>query len=259
MKKHKKDHPETVLEMDISSIDVEVGPKAPRSHHVVISLDRVSKIYKTESSITHALKPQTIRMYSGEFIIIYGPSGCGKSTLLHVILGLEEPTTGIVKIRGKSLNAMTPSDITRYRKEKIGMIFQQSHWIKSLTVAENVAYPLYLSGVSESEAYLKAYEALTAVDMQEYVKAKPMDLSGGQQQRVSLARALSTDPWIIMADEPTGNLDTASGYEVAKMLTKLNRVMRRTIIMVTHDINFLPLATRRIAMKDGEVIDDTHD
>ena len=139
------------------------------------------------------------------------------------------------------------------------MVFQQSNWIKSLNVWENVAYPLLLSGYDEESAKLRSMEVLREVAMDSVATKKPAELSGGQQQRVALARALSTDPWIIMADEPTGNLDTASSTEIVTILARLNREHGRTVIMVTHDMNFLPLATRRVGIVDGEIVDDDHD
>lgn len=154
---------------------------------------------------------------------------------------------------------MNEEERANFRREKIGMVFQQSNWIKSLNCWENVAYPLWLSGFSEEEAKKRALAVIDQVEMSEYLNHRPMDLSGGQQQRLALARALSTDPWMIVCDEPTGNLDTQSGEEIIELLGRLNRQGRRMILMVTHEINFLPIATRRIAVKDGRIIGDEHD
>ena len=205
------------------------------------------------------LKDINLSLYSGEFVIIYGPSGCGKSTFMHTILGLEKPTRGKVFLRGEEIFKMEDDKRTNYRRQKIGMVFQQANWIKSLSVWENVAYPLLISGYEDADAKERAFKVLKDVGMENMANKKATELSGGQQQRVALARALSTDPWIIMADEPTGNLDSSSSAEIISILARLNREQSRTIIMVTHDMNFLPLATRRIAMSDGRVVADDHD
>ena len=205
------------------------------------------------------LKDINLSLYSGEFVIIYGPSGCGKSTFMHTILGLEKPSRGKVFLRGEEIFKMEDDKRTNYRRQKIGMVFQQANWIKSLSVWENVAYPLLISGYEDADAKERAFKVLKDVGMENMANKKATELSGGQQQRVALARALSTDPWIIMADEPTGNLDSSSSAEIISILARLNREQSRTIIMVTHDMNFLPLATRRIAMSDGRVVADDHD
>ena len=205
------------------------------------------------------MKDINLSLYSGEFLIIYGPSGCGKSTFMHTILGLEKPSRGKVFLRGEEIFKMEDDKRTNYRRQKIGMVFQQANWIKSLSVWENVAYPLLISGYEDADAKERAFKVLKDVGMENMANKKATELSGGQQQRVALARALSTDPWIIMADEPTGNLDSSSSAEIISILARLNREQSRTIIMVTHDMNFLPLATRRIAMSDGRVVADDHD
>ena len=139
------------------------------------------------------------------------------------------------------------------------MVFQQSNWIKALNVWENVAYPLWLSGMAQEKAQERAREVLGQVGMEGHAAKRPTELSGGQQQRVALARALSTSPWMIIADEPTGNLDTRSSEEIMTLITQLNRQERRVILMVTHEVSFLPLANRRLGMQDGRIIYDAHD
>jgi len=245
--------------MDISVIEHSLPPKLPRSHHTVIKLRGVSKHFKIGESLVRAVQNIDLTLYSGEFVIVYGPSGCGKSTFLHMVLGIEDPTTGTIEMRGEDIYKMQSDARTQFRREKIGMVFQQSNWIKSLNVWENVAYPLWLSSYDDKSAYERALKYLNDVGMQEYAHHKPSELSGGQQQRVALARALITDPWIIIADEPTGNLDTDSSAEIMRLLTWLNREKRRMVIMVTHEMAFLDLATRRVGMKDGHILFDEHD
>lgn len=245
--------------IDIKKIEARLPAKKRRSHHEVVKLKGVEKSFVTGRSQTKVLKGIDLVLYSGEFIIVYGPSGCGKSTLLHTIIGLEPPNSGKVFLRGVDLYQLDSDQRAQIRRKKIGMVFQQSNWIKSLKVWENVAYPLWLEGMEDSLAKKKAIEVLQEVGMEQFFDYHPMELSGGQQQRVALARALITDPWIIVADEPTGNLDTQSGEEIIKILARLNREKRRMILMVTHEINFLPIATRRIGIKDGEVVKDEHD
>lgn len=251
--------PAAKVAIDIEAIESELPPKQNRSHHIVVKVENVYKSFDLGKQRIKVLKDIDLNLYSGEFVIIYGPSGCGKSTFLHTILGLEPPDRGKVLLRDEHLYHMDHDSRTNFRRKKIGMVFQQSNWVKSMSVLGNVTYPLWLDGWQEDEAKHKALEMLAEVEMADYADYHPNELSGGQQQRVSLARAMVTDPWIIMTDEPTGNLDSQSGTEVMKMLTELNRKDRRMIIMVTHDIGFLPLATRRIAMKDGQIIADEHD
>lgn len=245
--------------IDIKGVESRLPPKKTRSHHEVVKVSRISKQYKVGTGTVKVLNNITLVLYSGEFVILYGPSGCGKSTFLHTLLGLEPPTSGRIFLRGNDMYKMENDARTSFRREKIGMVFQQANWIKSLCVWENIAYPLYLSGLDEKRAHERSLQVLEEVGMEEYAKNAPNELSGGQQQRIALARALSTDPWILVADEPTGNLDTKSSESIIELLARLNREKRRMIMMVTHEMNFLPIATRRIGMKDGEIITDEHD
>lgn len=233
--------------------------KHKRSHNVVFKLENVNKIFKKGKRDIHVLKDISFDLYSGEFVIIYGPSGCGKSTLLHVMIGLEHPTTGTVEVRGKHIYRLTEDHRAIFRREKIGMVFQNSNWIRSLNVLENVAYPLILEGESEKKAYEKAFEKLKEIKIEKLADNNPVELSGGEQQRVSLARALITDPWILVADEPTGNLDSDSGLMVMEILTRLNREHHKEVILVTHDTKYVNLATRVIGLLDGKKVIDTHD
>lgn len=257
--KSKQSKSYVVDSIDLNRIERSLPSKLPRSHSVVINLENVYKSFKTSLQKTFVLKDINLSFYAGEFVIVYGPSGCGKSTLLHTILGLEEPSKGKVLLRDTNLYHLSSDKRSNFRRQKIGIVFQQSNWVKSLSVLDNVAYPLWLDGYQEQEAREKALETLQSVGMDKYAKQRPSELSGGQQQKVALARALVTDPWVIICDEPTGNLDSLSSSEIMTLLAKLNRVKRRLIIMVTHDMSFLPLATRRVAMKDGVVMHDERD
>jgi putative ABC transport system ATP-binding protein len=254
---HLKEAPS--VSINIKAIEAKLPPKRGRSHHIAIELQHVFKSFTVSGKHIPVLKDVDLSFYSGEFAVLYGPSGCGKSTFLHTVLGLEPPTRGKVFLREENLYDMTNDERTNFRREKIGMVFQQSNWIKSLKVWENIAYPLYLSGMQEKEAKERAIDTLMEVNLAKFANNSPMELSGGQQQRVALARALSTDPWIIIADEPTGNLDTEAGSEIISLLCHLNREKHRMILMVTHDMGFLPLATRRVAMRDGRIVFDEHD
>lgn len=247
------------LGVDIAALESRLPPKHKRSHKAILKVRGVNKMFKIGERDIHILKDVDLTFYAGEFAIIYGPSGCGKSTLLHSMLGLEEPTTGKVTLRNQEIYAMSSDERTNWRREKVGMVFQQANWIKAYNVWENVAYPLYLSGTSMEEAKARASEVLTEVGLAEWMNHRPTELSGGQQQRVALARALATDPWILIADEPTGNLDSLAGTELLELLVNLNREKHRTIIMVTHDMAFLPLANRRILIKDGMIVGDERD
>lgn len=220
---------------------------------VVMSVEHVDKNYKVGTQEVKVLKDVTTQIKSGDFFIIFGPSGSGKSTLLHTLLGLERPSMGRVMLMDKDFGKMTQDQSAEFRKTRVGMVYQQPYWIKSLTVLENVAFPLFLLGQLPNQAYGKALEMLQQVGMEDWKDYSPTELSSGQQQRVSLARALINDPVILVADEPTGNLDTKSGEELMKLLSDLNKQDGRTIVMVTHDLEYLKYASRMIRVVDGRV------
>ncbi len=182
--------------------------------------------------------------------MIFGPSGCGKSTLLHIILGLENPTTGSVEILDKDLYREWDEDQRAdFRKQSIGMVYQQSYWIKALNVVENVAFPLSLLGNDKKEALSKARDLLNLMGMIKWAEYFPTELSSGQQQKVSLARALINDPDILIADEPTGNLDYKSSQELIKILLRLNKETKKTFLMVTHDFEHIKNVKTKIAVE----------
>jgi len=227
--------------------------------NTIIKIWDVSKSFDVGTQKVKVLKGITFNVKVDDFLVIFGPSGCGKSTLLHTILGLEEPSSGYISYLGKDIyeNAIekmtTEDERADFRKLNVGMVYQQANWIKSLNVWENVAFPLTLLGIDKEERKNRALETLKEVDIFDWANYIPMQLSSGQQQKVALARALISNPRLIIADEPTGNLDFDSGQELMKLLTKLNIEKQKTIIMVTHDLEYLKYAKTTVKMFDGQI------
>lgn len=220
----------------------------------VIEAVNISKSFDVKSSVVPALQNVFVNIKSGEFIVITGPSGCGKSTLLHILLGLEAPTTGTIKFLGNDIYSnLSEDERTEIRKKEIGMIYQQPNWIKSLSVLENVMFAQRINGESDINSRFNSLSVLEKVGMRQWSDYIPTELSFGQQQKVALARAIVTNPQIIIADEPTGNLDFQSGQELMKQLKELND-KGHTIIMVTHDLEYLAYATRSLIMFDGKIV-----
>ena len=221
---------------------------------IAIQVEDINKSFNVASGQVEVLKNISFNINRGEFLIILGPSGCGKSTLLHTILGLEQPTSGKILINGKNYyndpSGRTYSDL---RKNKIGMVYQQPYWIKSLNVVENTAFPLALLGINEGKRIKRAYSILEKFNMQNWALYHPSELSSGQQQKVSLSRALINNPDLIIADEPTGNLDFESGKELINQLDMINKEEKKTVIMVTHDLEYLEYADRCIKLFNGEI------
>lgn len=202
----------------------------------IIKLEGVDKVYRTKEIETTALENVNIEIEKGEFVSIMGPSGCGKSTLLNIIGLLDNPTKGKVELMGKDLESAADKTLSSFRNHNIGFVFQSFHLIPTLNVADNVALPLiYRSDVSSSERHRRVREVLERLGMSHRMRHLPNQLSGGQCQRVAIARAIVGDPEIILADEPTGNLDSRMGAEVMTLLHELNKRDGRTIVMVTHN------------------------
>lgn len=221
----------------------------------VVSVQNVSKSFHVGVQDVPILKDVSFEIKAGDFVIIFGPSGCGKSTLLHTMLGLEAPSKGTIIFLGTNLyQNTTEDDLSDLRKIHIGMVYQQPNWIKSLTVLENIAFPLLLLGEERLDTLEKAHTMLETIDMIDWAGYIPTELSSGQQQRVALARALVTNPEVIIADEPTGNLDYESGQELMQLLTKLNKEGNKTIVMVTHDLEYLKFSKTSIRMFNGEIV-----
>ncbi len=219
----------------------------------VIKLEGVEKIYRTKEIETVAL--ENVNLTVGEFVSVMGPSGCGKSTLLNLIGLLDNPTKGTVDLLGSSTAGMKDSGMSEFRNRNIGFVFQSFHLIPSLNVADNVALPLiYRAGVSAAECDRRVREVLERLGMSHRMKHFPSQISGGQCQRVAIARAIVGDPRIILADEPTGNLDSRMGAEVMALLHELNRADGRTIVMVTHNEEQASKTDRVIHFLDGRQI-----
>jgi putative ABC transport system ATP-binding protein len=187
-----------------------------------------------------------------------GPSGCGKSTLLHLLGGLDRPSEGSVSIDGTAINNMKDDDLTKLRRRKMGFVFQFFNLIPVLNALENASLPVTLDGVKPADAKKRACEWLQRFGLGERLNSRPDQLSGGQQQRVAVARALVTEPALILADEPTGNLDTRSGDEIASLLRQVTKEYGRTVVMVTHDPRIAAYADRIVFLKDGKVVDETN-
>lgn len=225
--------------------------------HPIIFTQDLTKTYGSGNAAVIALDHVNVSVSAGEFVAIMGPSGCGKSTLLHLLGGLDHPSAGQVVFDGAPIAQMSDDALTELRRRKMGFVFQFYNLIPVLTAAENAALPVTLDGAKPAEARAKAVEWLTRFGLGERLASRPDQLSGGQQQRVAVARALVAEPALILADEPTGNLDTRSGDEIASLLRNVSKEYGRTVIMVTHDPRIAAYADRIIFLKDGKVIDDT--
>jgi len=220
----------------------------------MIRLDGVTKVFLTDELETHALSDVHLEIKVGEYVSIIGPSGCGKSTLLSLLGLLEEPSTGDYWLNGRPASALSADQRARIRNEEVGFIFQSFNLIGDLTVYENVELPLTYRGLGGAERKRRVHEALERVDMTHRAQHLPSQLSGGQQQRVAVARAVAGNPSILLADEPTGNLDSSNGEAVMKMLSDLHRD-GATICMVTHDPRYASFADRSIRLLDGQVVE----
>jgi ABC-type lipoprotein export system ATPase subunit len=218
-----------------------------------IKLRGLEKTYGEGSSSIHVLKGITLDIPHNQFVTLMGPSGSGKSTLLHILAGIDRPDKGDVELFGHSLASMDETALTIYRRNIIGIIFQFFNLLPYLSALENVSLSLYLAGKGKKESHEKAIEALESVGLQDRISHRPSELSGGEQQRVAIARSISNSPSLILADEPTGNLDSANAKIVLELLMKLQREKKITIFMVTHDILIGSMGTLRIKMKDGNL------
>jgi putative ABC transport system ATP-binding protein len=221
----------------------------------MIKLHNITKIFSTEEVQTTSLNGVSLEVSDGEFVAIMGPSGCGKSTLLNIIGLIDTPTTGTYLLNGKDVSTLTENERTDIRKGVIGFVFQSFNLIDELNVNENVELPLLYMGVPAKERKERVLEVLRRMNMSQRGKHLPSQLSGGQQQRVAIARAVIGNPKIILADEPTGNLDSKNGLEVMELLSQLN-AEGTTVIMVTHSQHDAAYANRIINLYDGQIIDN---
>jgi putative ABC transport system ATP-binding protein len=222
----------------------------------VIRIDKVSKIYRTGEVTVEALKEVSLTIAKGEFSAIAGPSGSGKSTLLNIVSGLDKPDGGTVELGGRAMTAMSASDLSDFRRDHIGFIFQSYNLIPVLTVEENIEYVMLLQGVQKKERRERVAKILTEVGLDGMQKRLPIHLSGGQQQRVAVARAIVSRPDIILADEPTANLDSKTADALLDMMQELNRTHGVTFLFSTHDRMIMDHARRLITLRDGEIATD---
>ena len=221
---------------------------------IVIETKNLSKVFKRDEFQVTALDNAAIEIHKGEFVALMGPSGSGKSTLLHLIAAMDRPTGGAIAVLGEDLRALSDRQIARWRNEHIGFIFQSFNLIPVLTALENVELPLKLTKLSKQERIEHAQTALKLVGLGDRMGHFPRQLSGGQEQRVAIARAIVTDPDLILADEPTGNLDATSANEVLTLLSKLNKEYGKTIVMVTHDPHAARFASKMRFLEKGALL-----
>src|SRR5881275_3104198 len=223
----------------------------------VIQIEDLSKEFRRDEFHIIALQKVDLKVEQGEFVALMGPSGSGKSTLLHLIAAMDKASSGAIRVLGHNLRELSEREIAHWRNEHIGFIFQQFNLIPVLTALENVELPLKLTNLSKSERLEHARTALKLVGLEDRLKHYPRQLSGGQEQRVAIARAIVTDPALILADEPTGNLDAASAQEVLTILSRLNMAHGKTIVMVTHEPHAAKFASKVHHLEKGELVSET--
>lgn len=227
------------------------------SSEPVVLVEDVHKEYRRDQNVLTVLAGMNLRLDEGDFVALMGPSGSGKSTLLNLIAGLDKPTSGRVRVCGRDLGSTSQSALAKWRSRHVGFIFQMYNLIPVLNAYENVELPLTLTPLKRSQRDQQVRTALEVVGLADRMKHYPRQLSGGQEQRVSIARAIATDPTLIVADEPTGDLDTKSGNEILDLMQRLNEEFRKTIIMVTHDPAAAARAKRTLHLADGKLVGET--
>ncbi len=228
----------------------------PKLAEALVQVDEVTKVYPQGHREVRALAGVTLGVPRGEFLSIMGPSGSGKSTLLHLMAGLDRPSTGAVRVDGVALSDMPDTDVTIFRRERVGLIFQFFNLLPTLTAAENVALPLLLDGKRMKDVRERVEALLAVVGLADRSTHRPDELSGGEMQRVAIARALVVDPKLLLADEPTGNLDSATSTEILELLRSVHREKAPTIVMVTHDPRAAEFGDRVIRLRDGKIEED---
>ncbi len=220
----------------------------------ILRVEHLSKSYGKDSTLVHALKDVSFSVSKGEFVAIVGPSGSGKSTLLHILGGVDKPTSGHVYVEGTDVFSLNENNLAIFRRRQVGLIYQFYNLIPILNVKENISLPVLLDGKEPDQKYLQ--ELIETLGLENRVNHLPNELSGGQQQRVSIGRALIYHPSLLLADEPTGNLDSKSSHEIMELLEISNRKYGQTIIMITHDENLAMHANRIITIEDGQIVRD---
>ncbi|ACF13867.1 ABC transporter-related protein [Chloroherpeton thalassium ATCC 35110] len=237
---------------------MQANTKIPeKKYPLLIEAQNVNKVYNLEAAPIKALHNVSFSIQEGSFVSVVGKSGSGKSTLLNLIAGMDKPTSGEMVAAGKLISKMTSHELAAYRRTAIGMIFQSFNLINSMTALQNVAMPLLFSGETEANRNRRAAQLLESVGLESRAKHRPTELSGGEQQRVAIARALVNDPFFLLADEPTGNLDSKTSEDISALLKRIHSQEGRTVIMITHDLQLArKLSTRVLTLKDGEIISD---
>jgi len=218
----------------------------------IVDIRNLCKVYDLGAFEVTALRDLDLQIEQGEYMAIMGPSGSGKSTLLNLLGCLDTPSSGVYDLAGEDISSLDDDELSAIRGSRIGFIFQSYNLIAQLNVIENIEVPMYYQGISESQSYIRAKELAEMVGLGDRLRHRPSELSGGQQQRVAIARSLANDPVIILADEPTGNLDSQSGAEILGILDDLHE-KGKTLIVVTHDENIAENAERTIHLKDGRI------
>lgn len=221
---------------------------------VILKVENLEKVYRLGKVKVHALRGVNMEVSKGSFIALVGPSGSGKTTLLNIVGGLDKPTFGTVYVDGEDITKMSESELTRLRRHKIGFVFQFYNLIPTLTALENVELPMLLANMPKEERIARAERLLESIGLTARMHHRPDELSGGEQQRVAIARALSNKPTLILADEPTGDLDTVTGKEIMQILYETSKQEGTTVIVVTHDPVITELAERILEIRDGKII-----
>ncbi len=220
-----------------------------------VDVRSVYRTFEAETAPVRALRGADLRVEHGEFVAVMGPSGCGKSTMLNIIAGLDVPDEGDVWVAGSSLRGKTANDLARMRRQHVGIVFQFFNLLEGMTVLENVVMPALIAGSKRKPAESRARDLLDLLGLPDKAKAAPATLSGGQRQRLAIARALANKPTVLLADEPTGALDSAGGEEILELFGRLHRDSGQTILLITHDQPVADAASRLVRMRDGRVVD----
>jgi putative ABC transport system ATP-binding protein len=221
-----------------------------------VRLEEVHKVYYTSKLPVIAVNGVTLGIRPGEFLVLMGPSGCGKSTLLHLMGGVDKPTSGRVFIGGRNLVSLSDNELSDFRRDSIGFVFQSYNLIPSLTAFENIEIPLMIKGLKKKDRDQRITDILRLVDLKDRADHTPSMLSGGEEQRVAIGRALANDPTVVLLDEPTGNLDQSSGRAIMELVSNLNKTRGKTLCMVTHDRALASYGTRLVEMVDGKIKED---
>jgi len=226
------------------------------NNKAIIETRDLEKVYDDSKVAVHALRGVNLEVHEGEFMALSGPSGSGKTTLLNIIGALDSPTNGTVRVAGEDLSGFSKSELSRLRLNRIGFIFQAYNLIPVLTARENVEYVMLLQGIDERERIERAETILKDVGLKDYINARPNEMSGGQQQRVAVARAIVSNPDVVLADEPTANLDSKTASSLLEMMREMNETHQATFVFSTHDKLVMDFARRLVKLRDGQVEED---